>query len=148
MESKYVVFKLGGEFYGLGIGEVERILPDQHVTKVPKTPKAMLGIFELRGETLPAMDLRARFDMKPNDEVGNFVVITTPEGRCALRVDGLDGIMTFSDTDISTDTAFLKKSGEEFIEGIGQQGDKLVLLLNASELLPAKLKKEVLKIAS
>lgn len=148
MESQYVVFKLGNEFYGLGIGEVERILPEQKVTKVPRAPKAMLGVFDLRGETIAAMDLRTRFDMKPLDEEGNFVVINTPEGRCAIKVDGLDGILNFSEDQISKQTDFLKKGDDQFIYGIGKCDDKLVLLLEASDLLPKAVKKEVLKIAS
>ena len=51
-ETKYVVFQLGAERYGLPIDSVERILPSQSVTKLPKTPKMMLGVFDMRGETI------------------------------------------------------------------------------------------------
>ena len=67
METKYVVFQLDKERFGVPIDAVERILPSQEVTRLPRTPKMMLGVFDLRGSTIPAVDARLRFDMKEAD---------------------------------------------------------------------------------
>ncbi len=45
--SKYVVFRLGDEKFGLPIESIERILPQQSVTSLPKSRKMFLGVFDL-----------------------------------------------------------------------------------------------------
>ena len=60
-EKKFIVFLLANERYGIPIEAVERILPEQNPTPIPKSPEMFLGVFDLRGETIPAIDLRTRF---------------------------------------------------------------------------------------
>jgi len=142
-ENKYVIFKLGAERYGLPIESVERILPAQPVTKIPKTPKMMLGVFELRGTTIPTIDARMRFDMPEGADARNFVVIITGEGRCALRVDHVDGIGTFDENEIDAKTSMLEDRNDEMLSGIGKHDDELTVLLDPMHLVPKNLKSKV-----
>jgi len=75
VEQKYIVFFVDNERYALPIESVERILPEMSVTSVPKTPKVLLGVFDLRGETLPALDLRRRFDLEEHEGLSNYIVV-------------------------------------------------------------------------
>ncbi|MFN3962449.1 MAG: chemotaxis protein CheW, partial [Fimbriimonadaceae bacterium] len=59
-ESKYVVFSIGSELFGLEIEFTERILTAQKETRIPRSPAAMLGLFDLRGRTIPVFDLALR----------------------------------------------------------------------------------------
>ncbi len=142
-ENKYVVFKLGSERYGLPIASVERILPTQVVTKIPKTPKMLLGVFELRGSTIPTIDARLRFDMPEFEDAKNFVVVLTDEGRCALRVDIVDGILTYEDSEIDDKASLIDGRNDEMLSGIGKQGECLTVLLNPSHLIPKQLKAKI-----
>lgn len=142
-ENKYVIFKLGNERYGLPIESVERILPTQQVTKIPKTPKMLLGVFELRGSTIPTIDARMRFDMPESEDARNFVVVLTDEGRCALRVDIVDGILSFDENEIDDKTSLVDGRNDDILSGIGKQGDYLTVLLNPSHLVPKQLKTKI-----
>lgn len=139
MENKYVIFKLGVERYGLPIENVERILPSQEVTKIPRSPKMLLGVFELRGQTIPTIDARLRFEMPPSETAKNFVVVFSDSGRCALRVDIVDGIVSFEEQDIDRSPE-LFKSSDEFLSAIGKCGDELTVLLDPVHLVPTSLK--------
>jgi len=142
-ENKYVIFKLGSERYGLPIESVERILPAQSVTKIPKTPKMLIGVFELRGSTIPTIDARMRFEMPEADDARNFVVVLTEEGRCALRVDYVDGILTFEEDQVDSNTGLIEDKRDEMMAGIGKQGEELTVLLNPMHLVPKTLKAKV-----
>jgi len=142
-DNKYVIFKLGSERYGLPIESVERILPAQAVTKIPKTPKMLLGVFELRGTTIPTIDARIRFEMPEVDDSRNFVVILTDAGRCALRVDYVDGIQTFDEEQVDEKTSILEDRNDEMLAGIGKDGDVLTVLLNPSHVVPKNLKGKI-----
>lgn len=142
-DNKYVIFKLGAERYGLPIESVERILPAQQVTKIPKTPKMLLGVFELRGSTIPTIDARMRFDMPEAQDARNFVVILTEEGRCALRVDHVDGILSFEENEIDEKASIVDERNDDMLSGIGKRGEELTVLLNPMHLVPKNLKSKV-----
>lgn len=138
-EHKYVVFKLAKEYYGIPIERVERILPSQNVTRIPKTPKSLMGIFDLRGDTIPAVDLRQRFEL-PNAELeGNFVVCLTDVGRCAFKVDGVDGIAVLHEENIEAAPQKLTHQEPGLVAGVAQADGKLVLLIEPDIALPKEL---------
>ena len=60
-ERKFLVFRLGDDEFGLPIEAVDEVarVPDK-ITRVPKTPKFLEGVFNLRGEVLPVVDQRRR----------------------------------------------------------------------------------------
>ncbi len=142
-ESKYVVFKLGEEKFGLPIESVERILPVQSVTPLPKAPKMFLGVFDLRGSTIPAIDARTRFSMPEVEDQRNFVVVITPEGRCALRVDEVAGIHAFDEDQVEWEGVLLEGKNDPFFKGIGKRNDELTLLLDPQHIVPSELKSRV-----
>jgi purine-binding chemotaxis protein CheW len=142
-ENKYVVFRLGNEKYGLPIECVERILPTQDVTRLPRTPKMMLGVFEMRGTTVPAIDARLRFDLEESDECQNFVVVLGKAGRCALSVDNVDGIITLSEEEIEENSSLFDSKADDFVRGIGKQNDSLLVLLDPDGLIPPNLRKKI-----
>ncbi len=142
-ESKYVVFQLASERYGIPIEAVERILPTQPVTKLPKTPKMFIGIFELRGSTIPAIDARVRFEMPEADNAHNFVVVLNEQGRCALKVDEVVGIITFEDEDIDENPQLTESKGDDFVRAVGKKGNLLTVLLDPEHIVPKALRSTV-----
>ncbi len=139
-EGKYLVFELANAFYGLPIENVERILPTQKPTRVPKAPEMFLGVFDLRGETVPAIDLRTRFEFEKREGESNFVVIHSCVGRCALRVDRVDGIVTLDESDINLNAEMLKHKGDDFIAGVGKNNHRLIVLMNCDHIVPQNLR--------
>lgn len=142
-ENKYVIFRLGEEKYGIPIESVERILPDQSVTKLPRTPKMFLGVFEIRGETIPAIDARLRFDMEPTAVAKNFVVVMTGEGRCALRVDSVDGILNFDESEVDASPELFESKNDAFMQGVGKKGAELTVLIDPTYVVPSTLKSKL-----
>lgn len=144
-EQKHVVFRLADELYGLPIESVERILDEQKTTRIPRTPKMMLGVFDLRGETIAAVDLRSRFEFPENLGPSNFIVALGRYGRVALRVDAVDGIYDFDETSTDESPEYVKGEKDAFLRGIGKQGERLVVLLDPAHVLPESLGKAAAK---
>lgn len=136
-ESKYVVFQLDEELYGVPIDKVERILPQQSITSIPRTPKMLLGVFDIRGETIPAIDLRERFDMPSHDSDRNqLIVVLQDTGRCAWQVDGVTGIFSFDESDIEDSPTLVKGVDDQFLAGVGRHNDRLVVMLDCDHVVP------------
>ena len=93
-ERQFVVFRLGDDEFGLPIEAVDEVarVPDQ-ITRLPKTPKFLEGVVNLRGEVLPVVDQRRRFDMPALEEQGarRLIVVRTERHRAGLIVDAVLG---------------------------------------------------------
>ncbi|MFM9872053.1 MAG: chemotaxis protein CheW [Fimbriimonadaceae bacterium] len=144
-ETKYVIFKLDGERYGIPIDRVEQILSNQTPTRIPRTHKMVLGVFELRGETLAAVDLRTRLDFAKKEGDANYIIVSGSFGRTALRVDTVDGIEDFDAAEIDESPEMLKDTNDAFFKSIGRKKDQLTVLLDTEHLLPQDIAKAVSK---
>ena len=63
--KQYICIKLGDEQYGIDIGYVDNIVRMQKITRVPKAQKYFKGVINIRGEIVPVMSLRLKFDLEP-----------------------------------------------------------------------------------
>lgn len=66
-EMQLVIFSLGNEEYGVDIMQVKEIVTYKEPVKVPNTPKFVEGIINLRGEIIPIVNLKKRFNI-PGEE--------------------------------------------------------------------------------
>ncbi|MCE2939048.1 MAG: chemotaxis protein CheW [Armatimonadota bacterium] len=146
-ESKYVVFSIGSELFGLEIEFTERILTAQKETRIPRSPAAMLGLFDLRGRTIPVFDLALRLDYGQPSKGGNDVVVADAECPYALRVDQVVGIVTLTEENQEDADEQFTRRDDPFVSGIGKWDEKLILLLNPEALLPSKLRAKAEKLA-
>jgi purine-binding chemotaxis protein CheW len=136
---QFVVFRLGEEEFGLPIDAVVEVLrmPDQ-VTRVPKAPKFLEGVINLRGDVLPVVDQRRRFNMPPADaSIGRqLVVVRTARHRAGLIVDRVTEVLRTPEDQISAAPAL---AGEDnaLVRGVVNldQSGRIILLLDPSELL-------------
>ena len=95
-EQTFLVFRLGSDEFGLPIESVDAVgeVPPR-ITRLPKTPKFLEGVVNLRGDVLPVVDQRRRFDMPAADglERRRLVVVRTERHRAGLIVDGVADVL-------------------------------------------------------
>src|SRR6185436_1638622 len=95
-EEIHLAFRLGNDEFGLPINSVVEVaqVPAQ-ITRVPRTPKFLEGVVNLRGEVLPVVDQRRRFEMPKleNTEGRRLVVIRTERHRAGLIVDSVSNVL-------------------------------------------------------
>lgn len=142
-ERKHVIVAVGQEVYGIPILDVETILNDPKPVRIPKTPKMMLGLFELRGKTMAAVDLRIRLDMPETNGENRHVVVNTASGPVSLRVDSVEGIVNIEESKVSPPNTLIDNSDDPFISGVAQCEDRLVAVLDVNHIVPDSLKKKI-----
>lgn len=140
-ELKAVVFEVGHEYFGIEISHAERILTAQRTTKLPRSPQAMIGIFELMGSTVPIFDLAQRLGFEPASESHNDVIVKSGDLRFGLRVSRMVGIWTFAENQLEEKHEAFNNTSDPFIKLIGKQNDRLVVILDPEQILPGQLKK-------
>lgn len=138
-ERQFVVFRLGHDEFGLPIEAVNEVarVPDQ-ITRLPRTPKFLEGVVNLRGEVLPVVDQRRRFDMPAlaHKEGRRLIVVRTERHRAGLIVDSVSEVLRCSSDDIEP-SPNLTNETVRLVHGVINldKAGRIVLLLDPSELL-------------
>jgi purine-binding chemotaxis protein CheW len=138
-ELIFLVFRLGNDEFGLPINSVVEVaqVPSQ-ITRIPKTPKFLDGVVNLRGEVLPVVDQRRRFDMPKFDQAESrrLIVVKTEHHRAAIIVDGVSDVLRTAADAISPPPQ-LTAQISRLVHGVInlEKSARLVLLLDPTELL-------------
>jgi len=134
--KQYVVFKLLSEEYGIDIQKVTTIEQVKPIARVPKTPKYLTGVLNLRGEIIPIIDLRTRFNL-PETEINEetrIIIIKTEGVSIGLTVDTVVEVLQLSEESIENVSGFSKELSQDYILGVGKVDDRIVTLLNIEKL--------------
>lgn len=135
--KQYICVKLGTEQYGIDIQYVDNIVRMQKITRVPKAQHYFKGVINLRGEIVPVMSLRLKFDLEP-DEYNNStrIIIIKLETQAAvgLIVDEVKEVVTLDDSCIDKPT-YNADGKNQYLSGIGKPGEGLISLLNIAEVI-------------
>ncbi|MGH6963347.1 MAG: chemotaxis protein CheW [Phenylobacterium sp.] len=138
-QMQFLVFRLGDDEFGLPIETVDEVarVPEQ-ITRVPKTPKFLEGVINLRGEVLPVVDQRRRFDMPPlaNREARRLIVLQTERLRAGVIVDSVSEVLRCA-ADAIAEAPDLTGEATRLVRGVVNlpAAGRIVLLLDPEELL-------------
>jgi purine-binding chemotaxis protein CheW len=138
-EVKFLVFSLGDDEFALPIEAVDEVasVPEQ-ITRVPKTPKFLEGVINLRGEVLPVVDQRRRFDMPAREglEGRRLVVVRSERHRAGLIVDSVSEVLGSSRDEIEP-APDLTGEKTRLVNGVINldRAGRIILLLDPAELL-------------
>ena len=132
-----VVFRLDNEKYGIDISYVSGIEYEQTIVRVPNSSRNNKGIINLRGEVIPVLDLRTKFNMDnltaPKD--AELIIVNLPNNKIAIEVDGVEQIHHIDENDIVDMPEIAKSSGAGYFDRVAKLDGKLIIIINPLELL-------------
>lgn len=135
-----VGFKVGREFFGLDIASVREIVRVPDITQVPETPDFVEGVINLRGRIVPVIDLRKRLGVGGSEKKReNRVLIAENGGRMVgLVVDSASEVMRMDSESIKPPPDIITNLGVDYITGVADFQDRLIILLDLSKILDVK----------
>ncbi|MFH1744482.1 MAG: chemotaxis protein CheW [bacterium] len=142
--GKYLTFRIAKEEYGLEILKVFEIISLMPITEVPRTPRFVRGVINLRGKIIPVVDLRLKFGLPEigyNDRTC-IIIVQIERGeqqvRTGIVVDNVCEVVNVEPDQFETTPSFGPSVDTRFILGIGKLGERVVLLLDVDEVLSAE----------
>lgn len=137
MSNQFVIYQLAGEQFGVDIAAVESIIKMQEIAAVPQAPEFVEGVTNLRGEVLPVIDLRKRFEIPAaeNTDDARIVVVEIDGQHVGMIVDAVTEVLTLEDDSIEAPSALVIGSTVDFITGIAKVDDQLVTIIDLSKVL-------------
>lgn len=136
--KQYIILRFDSEQYGIDISYIENIVRLQPITRVPHTQPYFLGIINLRGEIVPVMSMRKKFELPDKDNTNlTRILILKVEGnaKIGILVDEVREVVTLTEDQIEK----ISSDSEDFrtyLTGIGKYTNgTLISLINIAGLI-------------
>lgn len=139
-DLQLVTFELGIERYGVDIMQVKSIEETKEVRPIPNSPPYVEGIFNLRGEIIPVINLHRRFHIKRADMgdqeelLSGFLIIRLTGMHIAIIIDRVSRVLSVSSSEIQPPPQMLTGIGAEYIEGVVNRDDGYLIILDIDRL--------------
>jgi len=148
-EEQFVVFKLDEQEYAVPIETVQEIVRiPEGLTHVPKTPDFVEGVINLRGNVLPVIDLRKRFDLqeKQRDEHQRIMVFVIDNISVGFIVDSVNEVLKIPKSVIQKSPELSAEQAKIFtrVANLEKQG-RIIQIIEPKELLNKEELKELEK---
>lgn len=133
--KQYIVVKLDNEQYGIDISFIDNIVRMQQITRVPKSQSFFDGVINLRGEIIPVMNLRLKFDLDAKEySNATRIIIIKPDNnaKIGVLVDEVKEVVTLEEADVEK----VEYDDQGFnLFGVGKYKDTLISLLNIQGMI-------------
>ena len=135
-----LLFGLGTcETFGINVFKIKEVTPCPKITRIPDTQRGVVGVFSLRGNVLPALDLSYFLGLPPVDKTRPCSLIVTEYSQSAqgFIVDSVDKIVRVDWSDVlAPKSVFGSGNTHSKITAITQLADsKLVSILDVEQIL-------------
>ncbi|MBQ9610914.1 MAG: purine-binding chemotaxis protein CheW [Lachnospiraceae bacterium] len=134
--KQYIILKFDSEQYGIDISYIDNIVRLTPITRVPHTQPYFLGIINLRGEVIPVMSMREKFELpfKENTNASRILIIKYEGAKIGILVDEVKEVVTLSDEEIEKVTSE-NAEARTYLTGVGKYNEILVSILNIPALI-------------
>ncbi len=142
-KSQLVVFQLGEEEYAVDITQSKEIIKISKITNVPNTPDYVRGVINLRGQIVPVVDLRKRFNIPGESKKEKIITVEVKESLIGLVVDAVNEVFWFDMEELETAPEVEGGIKQEYVKGILKRDGRLLVLIDLNKLLfESRLKEE------
>ena len=133
----FILFELAGTTYGVRSRFVQQIDMIDDVASVPNAHPAVEGVVLVRGQVIPALNLRTRFgfDRVERDLRSRLVVINNDKRVVGLVVDTAREFIKISPESLEPPPEALTGLSGHYLEGIATIGERMILILNLDAVL-------------
>ena len=136
--TQLITFILGSEKYGLKILNVRELISYPEVmTRIPGMPDFIVGMINLRGLVIPVIDLRLRFgmDIGEYDKYTVIIIVQVENKMIGMIVDSVADVVYLEDEKTQASTDISTNIDTQFIQGVANIRDDMVILLDVDHLL-------------
>jgi len=144
-DKQIATFVVGKEIFGIGIQSIKEIVRYPSITEVPRVPKYIKGLANLRGTILPVIDTREKLNL-PETEITDqtrVIVLDTGNVPTGIVVDRVKGVKDIENLTIEEPPAIISSEldiDKKYISGIIQSDKEIIMLINIESLCDIDIK--------
>jgi purine-binding chemotaxis protein CheW len=132
-DYKMITFSLAGKDYGVDIMNVKEIAKADKFTYVPNAASFVRGVYNLRGEIIPIIDLRAFFHLpaeKSADGQENMLILHIADRVYGTIVDKIDKVVSINSSMIQPSHPIFGDINAKYMDGVAENKGTLYIILD------------------
>lgn len=139
-DKEYLSFVLGDEHYALDITTVKEIRGYEQVTKIANAPAFIKGVINLRGDIVPIVDLRIKFNVgeATYNDFTIVIMLNIQERIVGIVVDGVSDVIRLSEEQVLPPPEFGVAFDSRYLHGLADVDEKMVILVNIESLITSE----------
>ena len=132
-----VTCKLGNNEYAIDIMQAKEIIKMEKITLIPNAPDYVEGVINLRGNIIPIVDLKKRFNLEENDGEKNtgIIIVKIDDVDMGIIIDAISKVVSIATSNIQPPPPMLSGIGQKYIKGVAKLEDKLLVVLDLEKLI-------------
>jgi purine-binding chemotaxis protein CheW len=134
--NEVVTFRVGDQWFGVGVLNVQEVIRAQRVTRVPLAEPGVAGLLNLRGRIVTALDLHQRLEIsRGTSESLMNVVVCDGDELFALIVDEVGDVTAVAPGALEPLPASLDGAWARVCTGVVRMDQGLLAVVDVTRLL-------------
>jgi purine-binding chemotaxis protein CheW len=136
-DIKMITFSLAGKDYSIDIMKIKEIAKASSFTYVPNTAPFVLGVYNLRGDIIPVVDLRIFFNIPVTDdrpELENMLIISIGDQTFGIVVDAIDKVINVDSSKVRPPHPLFGDINIKYISAVVEYNGALYILLDIERI--------------
>lgn len=132
-----ITFTLGGETYAFETTHASEVIRVPKLVKVPGVQEIIVGIFNLRGDIVAAVDIRPLIGLPPLPltESARIIVIKSRNFTTGILTEDVQGVVSLPIAMFEAVVKSVDAESREYIRGQINQDGNMAMLLDIPKLL-------------
>lgn len=140
--ADYLTMTIDQQMFGIPVLQVQDVLREQKVTRIPLAPPEIEGALNLRGRIVTAVNMRRKLGLdEPDAEIGAkkmSVVVEQNQELYSLIIDGVGDVLPLDPEKFESVPSTLDPLWLDIATGIYRLDNSLLVLIDISRLLHAQ----------
>lgn len=138
--QEFLTFTLGDEQYAIDILTVKEIRGYESVTKIANAPPFIKGVINLRGDIVPIVDLRIKFNVgqASYDEFTIVIVLHIHNRIVGVVVDGVSDVVSLTQEQLRPPPDFGVAFDSRYLLGLATVNEQMIILVDINELIASE----------
>ena len=140
--SEFMTFELGKMKYAIELPKIREILTyPNNITVLPNTTKWVKGLINLRGEVVPILDIRVKFntgEIVYNESTAVIAVITEDKRMIGIVVDKVDDVQRIDTSTLAPVSDMGSAIPSKYLKGFVRLANNQMLVVMDIESVVSK----------
>lgn len=134
---KLVTFTVGSKEYGIDIHKIHEVRGYDMFNSIVNTPEFINGVINMRGASVPLLDVRIKFHIgrEAYNEPIVVIVLNVAKRLVGIIVDGVSDVIALAAEQIKPASEPTPSPHMKFIAGLGSVDGRMIHLVDIEKLI-------------
>lgn len=137
--ATFLTFLIGREYFAVNVNTVLEVLQHPSITHIPKAPDHILGIINFRGEILPVVDTKLKFNINDDGDKSKIIIVFEIDHEGAKTViaataDSVKDVIEIMESEIKPVPEMGISYNSIYLSGAIRRDEIFILLLNVEKM--------------